>query len=71
MFGCVCVNTTFRLPIAIVFLRKKLTDKPISNILIPGGNTEVWGSPNNYYSTIIILPGFPIVVSQRVAQLTS
>ena len=32
MFGCVCVNTTFRLPIAIVFLRKKLTDKPISNI---------------------------------------
>ncbi len=45
MFGCVCVNTTFRLPIAIVvFLRKKLTDKPISNILIPGGNTEVWKS---------------------------
>ena len=42
MFGCVCVNTTFRLPIAIVFLRKKLTDKPISNI--PGGNTEVWKS---------------------------
>ena len=38
MFGCVCVNTT----IAIVFLRKKLTDKPISNI--PGGNTEVWKS---------------------------
>ena len=25
-------------------LRKKLTDKPISNILIPGGNTEVWKS---------------------------
>ena len=23
MFVCVCVNTTFRLPIAIVFLRKK------------------------------------------------
>ena len=44
MFGCVCVNTTFRLPIDIVFLRKKLTDKPISNILIPGGNTEVWKS---------------------------
>ena len=61
MFGCVCVNTTFRLPIAIVFLRKKLTDKPISNILIPGGNIRKSGSPNNYYSTIIILPGFPII----------
>ena len=46
MFGCVCVNTTFRLPIAIVvFLRKKLTDKPISqHTSPPGGNTEVWKS---------------------------
>ena len=54
MFGCVCVNTTFRLPIAIVFLRKKLTDKPITNKQHTRGNTEVWksgspGSPNNYY----------------------
>ena len=53
MFGCVCVNTTFRLPIAIVFLRKKLTDKPISNI--PEVIRKVWKSGSPEVQIIIII----------------